>query len=179
MTGIQGQEWWDVSVNAVVHQLYLPPPHHLTRRHTTNITLRRTYRYGPLQCCLHSWLELVLMTGRGGQEWWDVRVDNAVVPHQLELPPPHHLTRRHTNNITLRRTYHYGPLQCCCRPWLELVAMTGREGQEWWDVRVNAVIVHQLDLPPPHHLTRRHTNNITTTPHLPPTPDAMLLSPVA
>ena len=83
-------------------------------------------------------------------------------------------------NTTLRRTYPQNPMQCCCRPWLELVLMTGRGGQEWWDVRVNAVVVHQLDLPPPHHLTRRHTNKYhTTTSHLPPRPDAMLWVPAA
>jgi hypothetical protein len=35
-------------------------------------------------------------------------------------------------------------------PRHSLVAMTGREGQEWRDVRVViAVVVHQLDLPLP------------------------------
>ena len=76
-------------------------------------------------------------------------------------------------NTTPRRTYRPGPMQCRFLPRHSLVAMTGKEGQEWWDVSVNAVVVHQLDLPPPHHLTRRHTSKYHTTSHLPPLPVAM------
>ena len=48
------------------------------------------------------------------------------------------------------------------------VAWAGDDGREdCWDVRVNAVVVHQLYGPPPHHLTRRHTNTYHTTSHLP------------
>ena len=76
-------------------------------------------------------------------------------------------------NTTPRRTYRYGPMQCCSRPRQSLVATAGRGGQEWWDVSVNAIVIRQLYLHPPHHLTRRHTHKYHTMSHVPPKPTAI------
>jgi len=52
---------------------------------------------------------------------------------------PHH--------VALTVSAHCNAVECRCIRWWS--RPQGREGQEWCDVRVNAVVVHQLDLPLP------------------------------
>ena len=132
------------------------PPH---------ITPRRTYLGPQWQCFDLPWRWLVATAGKRGQELWDVRV-NAVVVHQLYPPLPIISRGDIPTHTTPRRTYRDIQWQCFDLPRHSLVATAGKRGQELWDVRVDAVVVHQLYGPPlpiisrgdiPTHTTPRRT----------------------
>ena len=128
-------------------------------------TPRRTYLGPQWQCFDLPWRWLVATAGKRGQELWDVRV-NAVVVHQLYPPLPIISRGDIPTHTTPRRAYLAVKWQCFDLPRHSLVATAGKRGQELWDVRVDAVVVHQLYGPPlpiisrgdiPTHTTPRRT----------------------